>query len=142
VTVNGPSPTAVSRTANGPETPAGTSTWRVPAGALPGPVVSEPNTWFTSIPGTTKPARRVRSDIVTSGSTGPAVEISSVLRFTAKGSVFAAALGAMVTFCPGCSRAATPLGPATSTLPARVQQTKAPALSCWAPMRPSCAVAL
>ena len=74
--MNGPSPTAPSRTTNGPETPAGTSMRRVLAEA---PRVSEPKTWLTSMPGTTKPARRVWSDIVTSGNTGPEVMISSVL---------------------------------------------------------------
>src|SRR5690349_2302764 len=115
--VNGPSPTAASVTTKGPASPAGTSMVRGPAGAA---VVSEPNTWLTSMPGGTKPASRTRSGIVTSGSTGPDVETSSVLRFTAKLSLRTGRPGASVAFWPGSRCTAGPVGPVTSRPPARV----------------------
>ena len=107
--------------------PAGTSTVRAPSGAA---LVSEPNTWLTSTPGGTKPASRGPPGIVTSGSTGPDVVISIVLRFTAKLSVRTGRPGARVAFCPGPRRAAGPAAPATSRVPARVQQTKGPPPGC------------
>ena len=139
VTTNAPSAMPVRNTRKGPGNPPGTSTTKVSSGRR---AVREPKTWFTSMPGGTKPARRTPSGMTTSGHTGPRAAISTVLRWTENSSITRRRCVEMVALCPG-SRwpRVAPAASTSCTVPARVQHAKLPSRRCSAPMRPSCAIA-